>query len=199
MVDLSRPQQRVQLTFGRSNDTQPVFSRDGSRLFFASDRTGKYNLYSMALSTGEVEKHTDMLHGAFFPQPLPQNASAKGDLLFSNYGDGRYELYLMDIPSEPLETYIADDEALSDEEIAQIEQEMADASTVQLDQTNVSQSPSGGWHISNVNVAGGYGRYGGSGTVLAALSIEISDLLGNHRIVGVFGSVSNQRNLQGMY
>ncbi|MCH7823765.1 MAG: PD40 domain-containing protein [Acidobacteria bacterium] len=199
MVDLSRPQQRVQLTFGLSNDTQPAFSRDGTRLFFASDRTGKYNLYSMALATGQVEKHTDLLGGAFFPQPLPQNASAKGDLLFSNYSDGRYELYLMDITSEPLETYLAVDEALADEEIAAIEQEMADAATVQLDQSNVSQSPTAGWHISNVNVAGGYGRFGGSGTVLAALSIEISDLMGNHRIVGVFGSASRQRNLQGMY
>ncbi len=199
MVDLSRPQQRVQLTFGLSNDTQPAFSRDGTRLFFASDRTGKYNLYSMALATGEVERHTDLLGGAFFPQPLPQNASAKGDLLFSNYGDGRYELYLMDIDPEPLESYLADDEALPDEEIAAIEQEMADAATVQLDQSNVSQSPTGGWHISNVNVAGGYGRFGGSGTVLAALSVEISDLMGNHRIVGLFGSASNQRNLQGMY
>lgn len=199
MVDLSRPQQRVQLTFGLSNDTQPAFSRDGTRVFFSSDRTGKYNLYSMALATGQVDRHTDLLGGAFFPQPLPQNASAKGDLLFSNYGDGRYELYLMDLDAEPLETYLADDEALADEEIAAIEQEMADAATVQLDSSNVSQSPTGGWHISNVNVAGGYGRYAGSGTVLAALSIEISDLMGNHRIVGVFGSASRQRNLQGMY
>ncbi len=199
MVDLSRPQQRIQLTFGLSNDTQAAFSRDGTRLFFASDRTGKYNLYSMALSTGEIERHTDLLHGAFFPQALPQNASAKGDLLFSNYGDGRYELYLMDIPTEALETYNADDEALPDGEIAILEQTMADAATVQLDTSNVSQSPAKGWHISNVNVAGGYGRFGGAGTVLAALSIEISDMMGNHRIVGVFGSVSNQRNLQGMY
>jgi len=199
MVDLSRPQQRIQLTFGLSNDTQTVFSRDGTRLFFASDRTGKYNIYSMALSTGEIDRHTQMLHGAFFPQPLPQNASAKGDLLFSNYGDGRYELYLMDIPGESFETYLADDEALPDEEIAALEQAMADASTVALDNSNISQTPSQGWHISNVNVAGGYGRYGGSGTVLAALSIEISDLLGNHRIVGVFGSMSGQRNLQGLY
>jgi len=63
MVDLSRPQQRIQLTFGLSNDTQPAFSRDGTRVFFASDRTGKYNLYSMALLTGEIERHTDLLHG----------------------------------------------------------------------------------------------------------------------------------------
>ena len=35
--------------------------------------------------------------------------------------------------------------------------------------------------------------------MLAALSIEISDLMGNHKIVGVFGSASQQRNLQGMY
>jgi len=199
LVDLSRPQQRVQLTFGLSNDTQPAFSRDGSRLYFASDRTGKYNLYSMALATGEIERHTDMLHGAFFPQPLPQNASAKGDLLFSNYSDRRYELYLMDLPTEAMETYIADDEALPDAELLAIEQEMADAATVQLDQSNNNQTPAKGWHISNINVAGGYGRYGGAGMVLAALSIEISDLMGDHRIVGIFGSAAGQRNLQGMY
>lgn len=199
MVDLARPQQRIQLTFGLSNDTQPAFSRDGTRLYFASDRTGKYNLYSMVLATGEIERLTDMLHGAFFPQPLPQNVGEKGDLLFSNYGDGRYELYLMDIPSEPLETYIADDEALPDAELEALEQEMADAASVELDNSNVSQTPAGGWHISNVNVAGGYGRYAGSGYVIAALSIEVSDLLGNHRIAGIFGSASRQRYLEGIY
>ena len=198
LIDLTRPQQRVQLTFGQYNDTQPTFSRDGSRLYFASDRTGKYNLYSMALATGEVERYTNILGGAFFPQPLPQNVSANGDLLFSNYGNGRYELYLMDLP-QPLESYLAEDEALSDEQVAQIEQEMADAASVQLDQSNISQSPTAGWHISNINVAGGYGSYGGSGTVLAGLAIEVADLLGNHRILGVFGSVSNQRNLFGAY
>ena len=199
LIDLARPQQRIQLTFGLSNDTQPAFSRDGSRIFFSSDRTGKYNIYSMAMATGEVERYTDLLHGAFFPQPLPQNVTAKGDLLFSNFSDGRYELYLMDIPVEAMETYIADDEALPDTEIAQIEQAMADAATVSLDQSNVSQSPSKGWHISNINVAGGYGRFAGSGAILASIGVEVQDLLGNHRILAVFGSVAGERNLFGMY
>lgn len=198
MIDLARPQERVQLTYGQYNDTQPSFSRDGSTLYFSSDRTGTYNVYSLELASGRVAQLTDILHGAFFPHAIPENVSQRGDVLFSAFDSGRYELYTMDRP-EPVETFLATEEALPDEEVAQIEAELAEASSVELDQDNISQSPSGGWHISNIQVAGGIASVAGNARILSSTAIEISDLLGNHRIVGVFGSVSNQRNLQGYY
>ena len=193
MVDLTRPQDRIQLTYGQYNEKHMSFSRDGSTLYFASDRGGVFNIYAMDLQTGEVNRYTDMLHGAFFPLELPGN-----QLMFSGYGDGSYELYTMDLNESIEETFLATDEALSDERVAEIEQQMVDAMTVELDQSNVSQSPSKGWHISNIALAGGYAS-GPGNSVLANIGIEVSDLLGNHRIMGYFGSYRSQRNLGGAY
>jgi Tol biopolymer transport system component len=193
MVDLTRPQDRIQLTYGQYNEKQPSFSADGSTLYYSSDRGGVFNIYAMDLNTGEVKRYTDMLHGAFFPLELPGN-----QLLFSGYGDGSYELYTMELSESIEETFLATDDALSDERIAEIEADMQEAMTVELDQSNVSQSPSKGWHISNLNLAGGYAS-GPGNNVLAAISVEVSDLLGNHRILGVFGSYRSQRNLYGAY
>lgn len=190
-IDLARPQERVQLTFGQSNDTQPSFSEDGSALYFSSDRTGKFDIYGLRLADGTVERYTNLLHGGFFPQPIPNTRR----LLFSAFGDQEYELYTMELP-EPLETFAATTEALPEGEITRIEQEMADAATVSLDQDNVNRSPSGGWHIEDVIVAGGVTS---RGTVLSNTGIVISDLLGNHRITTFFGSYSRERNVFGSY
>ena len=193
MVDLTRPQDRIQLTYGQYDEKQPSFSADGSTLFYASDRGGVFNIYAMNLQNGEVHRYTDMLHGAFFPLQIPGN-----QLMFSGYGDGSYELYTMDLNESIEETFLATDDALSDERVTEIEQEMLDAMTVELDQSNVSQSPSKGWHISNIALAGGYAS-GPGNSVLANIGIEVSDLLGNHRIMGYFGSYRSQRNLGGAY
>ena len=201
-IDLSRPQERVQLTFGLSNDTQPSFSADGSIVYFASDRnepldseserTGAFNIYGLELATDTVRRYTNILFGAFFPQPIP---GADRELLFSSFGDQAYNLYRMDLP-EAMETYSALDAALSEERVEEIEREIAEASTVELDQNNVSQSASGGWHIENIQVAGGVTS---RGTILSNTAIVITDLLGNHRITAILGSIESQRNYTASY
>ena len=193
-IDLARPQERVQLTFGRYNDTQPSFSRDGSRVYFVSDRTGEHNLYSIELASETVFRYTNILHGTFFPQELPDTNS----LLFSNYGDGTYELYTMELP-EAVEQFVAIDEALPDEEIDRLEMEAAAIADVELSDQNRTQSTGGGWHISRIQVAGGYSSGIAGGTVLANTYIELQDLLGNHSITAILGSIQSQRNYTGVY
>ncbi|HET9702826.1 MAG TPA: protein kinase, partial [Vicinamibacterales bacterium] len=43
-----RQRRLSQLTFGPTEDNQPVWSGDGKRVFFASDRTGDFDIYSRA-------------------------------------------------------------------------------------------------------------------------------------------------------
>lgn len=192
-IDLARPQERVQLTFGSSNDTQPAFSPDGSMLYYASDRGGVYNLYGLELATDTVRRYTNILHGAFYPNPIPET----NELLFSAYQDGSYDVYAMTLP-EPLETFSATDEELPDEEIDRIEREMAELTDVELSDENRTQSAGGGWHVSNIQIAGGYSTFGG-GTVLAQTFIQFEDLLGNHQLTAVLGSIESNRNFTGVY
>ena len=49
-----------QITFGEKSATLPVFSPDGKRLAFLSNRSGKNQIYVLNLSGGEGEPITDM-------------------------------------------------------------------------------------------------------------------------------------------
>lgn len=49
-----------QITFGEKSATQPVWSPDGKRLAFLSNRSGKNQIYVLNLSGGEGEPLTDM-------------------------------------------------------------------------------------------------------------------------------------------
>ncbi len=192
-IDLSRPQERVQLTFGLSNDTQPSFSRDGSHVYFVSDRTGAHNLYGLELATDTVERYSNILHGAFYPQAVP----GSNRMLFSAYGDGAYDLFTMELPT-PLESFAAIDEDLPEEEIDRLEAESEALVDIELSDENRTQSAGGGWHISNIQIAGGYSSFSG-GTVLANTFIQMEDLLGNHQLTAILGSIESQRNYTAVY
>lgn len=192
-IDLSRPQERVQLTFGLSNDTQPSFSPDGSKVYYVSDRTGSHNLYGLELATDRVERYTNVLYGAFYPQRVP----GTDRLLFSAYGDGAYDLFTMDL-IDPMESFAAVDEDLPDEEIDRLEAEAEALVDVELSDQNRTQSAGGGWHISNIQIAGGYSSFSG-GTVLANTFIQLEDLLGNHQVTAILGSIESQRNYTAVY
>ncbi len=193
-IDLARPQQRIQLTFGLYDDTQPSFSKDGAKVFFVSDRTGEHNLYGLELATDTVYRYTNILHGAFFPHELAET----GELMFSNYSDGFYDLYAMELP-EPVETFVAVDEAIEDEEIDRIEAEATALAEVELSDQNRTQSAGGGWHVSNVQIAGGYSVGSFGGTVLANTFIEFQNLLGTQSLTAILGSVQGSRNYSAIY
>lgn len=190
-IDLARPQERVQLTFGLSNDLQPTFTQDGSRVLYISDRDGAFNLYGLELATETVYRYTNILHGAFYPIEIP----GTDRMLFSSYSEGTYDLFSMQMP-EPVAQYSAIDDALPDAEVDRIEEEAAALADVELNDQNRTQSAGGGWHISGIQIAGGYSS---SGTILANTFIEFEDLLGNHKLTAILGSVESQRNFTGVY
>ena len=49
------------------DDRDPDFSTDDKRVFFASDSTGLYNIYSCDLQGGNIVRHTNVVGGAFMP------------------------------------------------------------------------------------------------------------------------------------
>lgn len=49
----------TRLTYGAWDDINPAFNPDGSRLAFASNRDGQWDLYTLTLSSGQVDRLTD--------------------------------------------------------------------------------------------------------------------------------------------
>jgi serine/threonine protein kinase/Tol biopolymer transport system component len=67
MLDLDR-KTRTRLTFDSSQDLQPIWTSDGKRIVFASNRAGEYGIYWKASDgTGKDEKLGSMAKGNLMP------------------------------------------------------------------------------------------------------------------------------------
>jgi hypothetical protein len=81
------------LVTGEDDARDPVFSRDGSRIIFSSDRTGIFNLHSYGISTSTVDQLTNVLGGAFMPA-----IDGAGNIIYSAYTSKGYKLYELPQP-----------------------------------------------------------------------------------------------------
>jgi hypothetical protein len=70
-----------------------MYTPDGSRIIFASDRTGIFNLYSYDTSSGSIAQVTNVLGGAFYP-----TVNAAGDIVYSSYTSRGYKIYRLGNP-----------------------------------------------------------------------------------------------------
>ncbi|HEY5146120.1 MAG TPA: hypothetical protein VII82_05110 [Polyangiaceae bacterium] len=61
----------VEVTHDRAIDGDPAYSADGRWLYFHSDRTGVSNVYAYELATGALKQVTNVLNGAYQPEPSP--------------------------------------------------------------------------------------------------------------------------------
>ncbi len=66
------------LVGGPGTKIQPRFSPDGAEVIFASDVDGIYNLYSVDVNSGRVQRLTRTLTGLFFPAPSGDSLYALG-------------------------------------------------------------------------------------------------------------------------
>lgn len=77
----------------RALDVDPRFSRDGRWLFFASDRTGIYDVYAYDLREGALWQVTNVINGAFQPEPSPDGRR----LAFVGFSAAGFDLHVMDL------------------------------------------------------------------------------------------------------
>lgn len=83
---------------GKTDERYPVFRPGTSELFYASDETGIFNIYSYDLKTQRKEAHTNVVGGAFMP-----TVSAEGSLFYALYENQGYKIYRIDrVNSVPL-------------------------------------------------------------------------------------------------
>ncbi len=176
LLDYDDPAQKTQVTFGETTDVQPAFSRDGKRIYYASDAGSRdiFNIYSLDLETGEVKQYTDVMSGSFSPRELPEK-NGKGKLVTTAFWDGRYRLYTVDLENvvndvQPAERLQEPTEIVPFKPPLQLTLDESEKKKYDKMQFHVEQAPS-------VAVA-----VASDGTVIGDARIVFSDLLGDHRI-----------------
>jgi len=94
-AELAQPGRRFPVTTGESNENDPIYSPDGKRIYFTSDRKGPENIFSLDLATGQLLQHTDVVTGAFMPTVL-REPEGKERLVYDGFWKGSFDLYVTD-------------------------------------------------------------------------------------------------------
>ena len=192
-LDLEDPSQRYQLTTGDYSDKDAVFSPTGKRIYFASDRSGVDNIYSLDLDTGAVNQYTDVVTGCFMPTVLPQ-PDGKERLVYTGYWRSRFDLYVTDV-DEPVaqpetETIGAEPVVMSKLPVFEPDIQVA------LDDSNKDTYGGSKFFLENADAFIGIAD---DQTLLGQVVLTFSDYLGDRRIIGVFDSQDSLSNFDIYY
>ena len=98
--------QEYNLTQHPSDDRNPAWSPDGTRVAFESNRDGNWEVYLLELGSGEVTRMTHDLAFDGAPAWSPDGTR----IAFESYRDGNWEIYLMALDGGHL-TRLTDDPA----------------------------------------------------------------------------------------
>lgn len=91
-MDLDKPGVRIPMTTGDTNENDPIYSLDGKRIYYTSDRGGRENIYSLDLATGEERQYTNVVSGAFMPTPL-RGKDGDERLVYTGYWKMGFDIY----------------------------------------------------------------------------------------------------------
>ena len=80
------------LMHDRAVDGGAVWSADGKTLYFASDRSGIFNLYAYDVATKKIMQVSNVLGGAFMPAPTPDGNT----LVYADYGSRGFDIRALD-------------------------------------------------------------------------------------------------------
>lgn len=99
LPNMSVPDARSRVAAAGVKNIDPVWTSDGTGLFYVSNRTGIPNIFRIDVATGEVSQLTDVFSGVSGITDLSPviTASRNGDrLLFTAYEDNGYNIYSLD-------------------------------------------------------------------------------------------------------
>jgi hypothetical protein len=80
-----------ELMHDRALDQQPTWSPDDRFVYFTSDRTGIANVYAHELATGALHQVTNVVNGAYMPEPSPDGET----LFYVGYTHEGFDLFSM--------------------------------------------------------------------------------------------------------
>ena len=197
-IGLDTPQQRFPLTDGETNETDAVFSPDGKRIYYTSDRTGANNIYSLDLESGETIQHTNSVTGCFMPTVLAGIEGKKDRLVFTSMWKGQFDLYLLEIDepiSEPTAVPPAPPTQRQPIETAEL-RGFEPAIEVSIDEQNRDTYGGKKFFIED---AGGTMGISDDQTFLGLAFLQFSDFLGDRRILATFQSIESFQNFDVIY
>ncbi len=170
------------ITYCRSEDVSPIWSPDGEKLLFISDRNRTYNFYVYDFRDSTTTQLTNVLGGIFSP-----SWSKEGDrLVFSIFSEGGWDIYQIKEPLAELKPikvvkerlWVPEAAWLGKSEIVASETEGArkafeDSLKYETQPYKLKFTPD--WLAGSFQYSSAFGLGG-----LTRLSV--SDILGNHRI-----------------
>ncbi len=196
-IQLDNPGVRYPLTDGESNETDATYSPSGERIYFTSDRGGVNNIYSLELATGELRQHTNAVTGCYQPTVLA-GEDGKERLVFAAFWRGRHDLYLLDPEdpvTDPLPVVATQDLEAGPVDVANFES-FEPAIEVAIDERNKDKFGGRRFFVEDV---GGTVGVSDDQTFVGTTYIQMSDFMGDRRILGVFQSVESFQNFDVIY
>jgi Tol biopolymer transport system component len=192
-MDLDKPGQRFALTTGESNENDPVYSPDGKRVYFTSDRTGTDNIFSLDVATGELRQYTDVVTGAFMPTILRER-DGKERLVYTGFWKGSFDLYVTDVdePVEAPQTIEIPPDPAQTADIGGFEPDIQ----VAIDEANKEKYGGYKFFLENAQSIVGVDT---DQTVLGRVLLTFSDYLGDRRILAAISTVESFSNFDIIY
>ncbi len=100
----------TRLTYGEWDDTSPALSPDGTRVAFASNRDGAWDLYILELESGEIIRVTDSPEYESAPSWSPDSQWLACEI----YQDGNLEIAIISLVDDEQEPILVTEEPASD-------------------------------------------------------------------------------------
>jgi Tol biopolymer transport system component len=188
---LADPSRKTQLTFGTFDDVTPIFSPDGTKVYYSSDEDDDtFNLRSLDLTTGAVEQYTDALGGVMAPVPLKGRAGDR--VAFIAYSKGEFDLLLRETV-DPLKE-VDQDVRRASEEVLDFQPDVVHQV---IPENKRRKRLFEGLYLEgrpplNIGVTSGGDFFGGT-------QVALTDVLGDQNFVFTAYSVREFRTYQGNY
>ena len=184
----------------RGKSINPQWTPDSRSLLFISDRDGIPNVYRVAVDSGELSRVTNVrtgVSGITASSPALSVAARSGDIVFSLYEAGKYDIYLTDpsttVRPVPTTTVAETDNAGVLPPLERREsdvQAMLANATLGLPDVGPSGYPTEPYKgkltlegVAQPTVAVGVDRFGPA--VGGGIGLQFADMLGNHSLTTV--------------
>jgi Tol biopolymer transport system component len=196
-VDRDKPAERFQLTRGESNETDAIYSADGSRIYFTSDRSGADNIYGLDLESGQLTQHTNSVTGCSQPAVLARPDGSE-ELVFTAFWKGRFDLYRLDIKDPITEPIVIADAAEPEVKAVRADELPRFEPSIEVAIDEGSKDEYGGFKLF-IEDAGGTVGVSDDQTFIAQAYLSFTDYLGDKRVLAAFQSIESFQNFNVIY
>lgn len=152
-----------------------------------------YNIYSLDLTTGDLQQFTDVIGGCFSPVVFT-STNNKERMVFSSYYKGQWRLYstLTDKPLHPAEKTTLPSAPIAPEARSTFKS----TSEFFLDEEKIEKTGGFRLFVDDVDVAAGVSS---DQLFVSRSTIYMSDMLGNRRFIASLDSVNSFSNFDFLY